>query len=107
FLTSRRLHTRFSRDWSSDVCSSDLDDQSRQTACEGACGWVDGRDTRPGAVGAIRTYRGRHGNGGGGVYPFARGARVAVRAQGLGEREGGVAGAWRVWWGGRTECYAR
>src|SRR5690606_40854720 len=24
FLTSRRRHTRFSRDWSSDVCSSDL-----------------------------------------------------------------------------------
>src|SRR5690606_39321528 len=24
--TSRRRHTRFSRDWSSDVCSSDLDD---------------------------------------------------------------------------------
>src|SRR5690606_11538701 len=25
FLSSRRRHTRFSRDWSSDVCSSDLD----------------------------------------------------------------------------------
>src|SRR5690606_40063267 len=24
FFTIRRLHTRFSRDWSSDVCSSDL-----------------------------------------------------------------------------------
>src|SRR6266700_5427456 len=24
FVTSRRRHTRFSRDWSSDVCSSDL-----------------------------------------------------------------------------------
>src|SRR5690606_39583992 len=24
FITSRRRHTRFSRDWSSDVCSSDL-----------------------------------------------------------------------------------
>src|SRR5690606_39923947 len=24
FFSSRRLHTRFSRDWSSDVCSSDL-----------------------------------------------------------------------------------
>src|SRR5690606_39760115 len=24
FFTSRRRHTRFSRDWSSDVCSSDL-----------------------------------------------------------------------------------
>src|SRR5690606_40380216 len=25
FVSSRRRHTRFSRDWSSDVCSSDLD----------------------------------------------------------------------------------
>src|SRR5690606_40158802 len=25
FYSSRRRHTRFSRDWSSDVCSSDLD----------------------------------------------------------------------------------
>src|SRR5690606_40559788 len=25
FFSSRRRHTRFSRDWSSDVCSSDLD----------------------------------------------------------------------------------
>src|SRR5690606_39998954 len=27
FFSSRRRHTRFSRDWSSDVCSSDLDDR--------------------------------------------------------------------------------
>src|SRR5690606_6830991 len=26
FFSSRRRHTRFSRDWSSDVCSSDLDE---------------------------------------------------------------------------------
>src|SRR5690606_40287810 len=26
FVSSRRRHTRFSRDWSSDVCSSDLTD---------------------------------------------------------------------------------
>src|SRR5215475_15603414 len=29
FFSSRRRHTRFSRDWSSDVCSSDL--------CSGMC----------------------------------------------------------------------
>src|SRR5690606_2146382 len=29
FFSSRRRHTRFSRDWSSDVCSSDLDFSSR------------------------------------------------------------------------------
>src|SRR5690606_40612581 len=34
FFSSRRRHTRFSRDWSSDVCSSDLEvhrkDQARE-----------------------------------------------------------------------------
>src|SRR5690606_40281173 len=39
FFSSRRRHTRFSRDWSSDVCSSDLDLSSLpplhlQTGCE-------------------------------------------------------------------------
>src|SRR5690606_39880690 len=29
FFSSRRRHTRFSRDWSSDVCSSDLGSQER------------------------------------------------------------------------------
>src|SRR5690606_39823502 len=33
FFSSRRRHTRFSRDWSSDVCSSDL----------GAYRWLHGR----------------------------------------------------------------
>src|SRR5271165_51853 len=31
FFSSRRRHTRFSRDWSSDVCSSDLDRSVRST----------------------------------------------------------------------------
>src|SRR5436309_11085685 len=30
FFSSRRRHTRFSRDWSSDVCSSDLQDPFMQ-----------------------------------------------------------------------------
>src|SRR5690606_40393202 len=30
FFSSRRRHTRFSRDWSSDVCSSDLIQGARQ-----------------------------------------------------------------------------
>src|SRR5207302_6491937 len=29
FFSSRRRHTRFSRDWSSDVCSSDLSGSAR------------------------------------------------------------------------------
>src|SRR5690606_40406093 len=32
FFSSRRRHTRFSRDWSSDVCSSDLNIPRRQHA---------------------------------------------------------------------------
>src|SRR5690606_40389174 len=40
FFSSRRRHTRFSRDWSSDVCSSDLG--------TGYFGFQDqGRDDRP------------------------------------------------------------
>src|SRR5205809_7913883 len=30
FFSSRRRHTRCSRDWSSDVCSSDLREQAKQ-----------------------------------------------------------------------------
>src|SRR2546422_329500 len=30
FFSSRRRHTRCSRDWSSDVCSSDLDEARRE-----------------------------------------------------------------------------
>src|SRR5256884_7184026 len=40
FFSSRRRHTRCSRDWSSDVCSSDLEDPQRRgllfAATEGA-----------------------------------------------------------------------
>src|SRR5476651_96910 len=33
FFSSRRRHTRYWRDWSSDVCSSDLTHRSWSTAC--------------------------------------------------------------------------
>src|SRR5690606_40306457 len=33
FFSSRRRHTRFSRDWSSDVCSSDLREERSSTVC--------------------------------------------------------------------------
>src|SRR5690606_39776546 len=36
FFSSRRRHTRFSRDWSSDVCSSDLADKLRPGDIVGA-----------------------------------------------------------------------
>src|SRR6266511_5874081 len=35
FFSSRRRHTRFSRDWSSDVCSSDLARPARRRAPDG------------------------------------------------------------------------
>src|SRR5690606_18550733 len=34
FFSSRRRHTRFSRDWSSDVCSSDLIEEAQNLAPE-------------------------------------------------------------------------
>src|SRR5690606_40375329 len=40
FFSSRRRHTRFSRDWSSDVCSSDLflKDSTIASTAEAICG---------------------------------------------------------------------
>src|SRR5690606_41148296 len=39
FFSSRRRHTRFSRDWSSDVCSSDLLYQQQRATKKGdGCG---------------------------------------------------------------------
>src|SRR5207302_3254633 len=35
FFSSRRQHTRFSRDWSSDVCSSDLEERWGQRGLPG------------------------------------------------------------------------
>src|SRR5690606_39434931 len=46
FFSSRRRHTRFSRDWSSDVCSSDLEDelavQIHLGLCLGGLAHLDG-----------------------------------------------------------------
>src|SRR3712207_7178377 len=43
FFSSRRRHTRYWRDWSSDVCSSDLDDRGLgHGAAEPAQGLVPG-----------------------------------------------------------------
>src|SRR5207253_8145024 len=40
FFSSRRRHTRWPRDWSSDVCSSDLDGVARDSA--GPDVWLGG-----------------------------------------------------------------
>src|SRR5690606_39539423 len=48
FFSSRRRHTRFSRDWSSDVCSSDLSGQviPLSVICA-SCLWISSRLTSP------------------------------------------------------------
>src|SRR6266849_8047 len=48
FFSSRRRHTRSTRDWSSDVCSSDLP-PARSDGGDHRPPSVDGRDRRPGA----------------------------------------------------------
>src|SRR2546428_11034323 len=40
FFSSRRRHTRSDRDWSSDVCSSDLIGQVMQESMQAALTWV-------------------------------------------------------------------
>src|SRR2546429_1155281 len=56
FFSSRRRHTRCSRDWSSDVCSSDLGDRDR-----GRAGRHQGllRETRARLQGEMSQERGR------------------------------------------------
>src|SRR5256884_1161886 len=51
FFSSRRRHTRCSHDWSSDVCSSDLDVRRllRGQAREAEAGRLPERDREPGA----------------------------------------------------------
>src|SRR5690606_20130371 len=41
FFSSRRRHTRFSRDWSSDVCSSDLGAASGGSGASGIGMWLE------------------------------------------------------------------
>src|SRR5437868_9938723 len=50
FFSSRRRHTRSKRDWSSDVCSSDLPDRAHVVALEGRAelGNVLGREAGEG-----------------------------------------------------------
>src|SRR6266542_5030429 len=43
FFSSRRRHTRCYRDWSSDVCSSDLLRAAERAVRAGRCGWSRGR----------------------------------------------------------------
>src|SRR3712207_9051122 len=42
FFSSKRRHTRYWRDWSSDVCSSDLDDRAAVDALAPQIGGAEG-----------------------------------------------------------------
>src|SRR6266487_4934717 len=53
FFSSRRRHTRWTGDWSSDVCSSDLRDQRH-----GAAPRADVKRGSPGSEGVLRHERG-------------------------------------------------
>src|SRR5690606_39829244 len=63
FFSSRRRHTRFSRDWSSDVCSSDLATAPRastgQRKGEGSAStsWVAKTDPPPSTMQPTSTNR--------------------------------------------------
>src|SRR6266853_3909209 len=48
FFSSRRRHTRFDCDWSSDVCSSDLDAWNASTEANRQAGRCCGRRRLPG-----------------------------------------------------------
>src|SRR3712207_7366497 len=62
FFSSRRRHTRYWRDWSSDVCSSDL-----QPAPARAAGTAGARPGAPGAAGTRPQRTAHRGDGGQGL----------------------------------------
>src|SRR5690606_16093640 len=87
---SRRRHTRFSRDWSSDVCSSDL----RRAVCARTGRQV--HRARPRGPARHRPGPARAADGGGAVRPAVRrsGCRDAVRLRPADEAAGaGAAGS--------------
>src|SRR5690606_40036894 len=95
FFSSRRRHTRFSRDWSSDVCSSDLRDP------------VDGRDGGEAlfdvadgyeGCGHVSLLMGRCG----GLRRVER-ARAEVKVAGIRSEERRVGKEWRWRWAGGDE----
>src|SRR5690606_40361840 len=101
FFSSRRRHTRFSRDWSSDVCSSDLDIEADhgvvgddvQRSAAGDLGDIDGDAVAP-AVQGVQAG-GENGGAGDGVGALVEGARSEERRVGEGEE--------REWAAGRPE----
>src|SRR5690606_40383545 len=62
FFSSRRRHTRFSRDWSSDVCSSDLVDAEEGVWLRGRQDGID-RDADIAVSAVLETDRSREAGG--------------------------------------------
>src|SRR6266496_6130661 len=60
FFSSRRRHTRSLRDWSSDVCSSDLGDRDGDLACERILRQEVEKDLEQAAVGGAIDRRAHH-----------------------------------------------
>src|SRR5690606_31834200 len=86
FFSSRRRHTRFSRDWSSDVCSSDLALEPRARPLRlhrAGLGRVQGRDLRLRAVQRAAA---------GAAAPRARRRRLGARGRAGPRREAGATG---------------
>src|SRR2546430_7609196 len=63
FFSSRRRHTRFDCDWSSDVCSSDLDQYARDNMAQfqgkgvTTLIWPGGLETKQSQAAALIGYR--------------------------------------------------
>src|SRR5690606_40055969 len=85
FFSSRRRHTRFSRDWSSDVCSSDL--SGGPPVRVAAAGGLRGREGGPGEADGGVAGRGPGAGGGPVVRPAgcAAGDRAQAARQGRSE----------------------
>src|SRR5712675_1237005 len=85
FFSSRRRHTRCSRDWSSDVCSSDLDFVMVDARVSAPGDWtaedmqaVCARGTGIGADGIVFVGPGSHGGAARMIYYNADGSHAAM-----------------------------
>src|SRR5690606_40384586 len=96
FFSSRRRHTRFSRDWSSDVCSSDLLLQGRRGVHQHVIPPLDG-GIIVGAADLGGGHLGDVGHGIGGVVPKPVKGRLSLRRGRSEERRVGKKGKSRVW----------
>src|SRR2546422_7486933 len=78
FFSSRRRHTRCSRDWSSDVCSSDLAAGPRSVRCGSVRNWVEAVEILEVDGSARRVERGVQGTA---RWHLDHAARELVRAR--------------------------